>query len=192
MHNNVINSLNTTHRYRHEHGKTCIDLHIQSIQQIFDARDPAPFREKDLDEDLVRYLLLSSREINYKDPIQVVFTIPHDLQIDEETIRNAIHSFFEFEIDAAYNERSLLFRQGRFALLLGMIFVLLCSSLVYLASQKLDGFAGVTVRESLTIMGWVALWKPINLFLYEWWPIRDRMRIYAKLANVPVVFRRQK
>ena len=32
-------------------------------------------------------------------------------------------------------------------------------------------FAGVA-RESLLIGGWVAMWRPLEVFLYDWWPIR--------------------
>ena len=27
-------------------------------------------------------------------------------------------------------------------------------------------------REGLLIVGWVAMWRPLEVFLYDWWPIR--------------------
>lgn len=36
-------------RYRREEGAVCIDLRLRSERQLFDLRDPAPFRERDLD-----------------------------------------------------------------------------------------------------------------------------------------------
>ena len=45
------------------------------------------------------------------------------------------------------------------------------------------------LKESLLIGGWVAMWRPMQIFLYEWWPIVRRGRIYRNLgrANVRVV-----
>jgi hypothetical protein len=43
--------------------------------------------------------------------------------------------------------------------------------------------------EGLLIMGWVAMWRPIQTFLYDWWPIRRTCDIYAKLATLPVELR---
>jgi hypothetical protein len=53
----------------------------------------------------------------------------------------------------------------------------------------LPGEAGTwasIVRESLMIAGWVAMWRPMQIYLYDWWPLRQRSRIYEKLSNMPV------
>jgi hypothetical protein len=44
-------------------------------------------------------------------------------------------------------------------------------------------------EESLIIVGWVANWRPIEIYLYEWWPIRRRMRLYRRIAAAPLVIR---
>jgi len=41
-------------------------------------------------------------------------------------------------------------------------------------------------RESLLIGGWVAMWRPLEIFLYDWWPIRAEVRLYDRLAAMPV------
>jgi len=42
---------------------------------------------------------------------------------------------------------------------------------------------------SLSIAGWVAMWRPMELFLYGWWPIRGEARLYDRLAVMPVRIR---
>ena len=42
------------------------------------------------------------------------------------------------------------------------------------------------LRESLLIGGWVAMWRPLEVFLYDWWPIRAEARLYDRLAAMPV------
>lgn len=42
------------------------------------------------------------------------------------------------------------------------------------------------LRESLSIAGWVAMWRPMELLLYDWWPIRAEVRLLQRLATMPV------
>ena len=36
------------------------------------------------------------------------------------------------------------------------------------------------------IAGWVALWRPLEIFLYDWWPIRAEARLQDRLAEMDV------
>jgi hypothetical protein len=45
------------------------------------------------------------------------------------------------------------------------------------------------ISESLIIVGWVANWKPIEIFLYEWWPIRRQISLYERLRDAEVSIR---
>ena len=58
----VVSETKKKHRYKHAEGKRWIEVRVKSSQQLFDARDPAPFRERDLDDDFVEYILSSVRE----------------------------------------------------------------------------------------------------------------------------------
>jgi len=48
------------------------------------------------------------------------------------------------------------------------------------------GTWAAVVRESLTIAGWVAMWRPMQIYLNDWWPLRRRSSIFAKLSHMPV------
>jgi hypothetical protein len=45
------------------------------------------------------------------------------------------------------------------------------------------------IEESLLIFGWVANWRPIEIFLYEWWPIVRRRNLYRRLSAARVELR---
>ena len=42
------------------------------------------------------------------------------------------------------------------------------------------------IKESLVIGGWVALWRPLEIFLYDWWPIRAEARLMDRLGEMEV------
>jgi hypothetical protein len=52
-----------------------------------------------------------------------------------------------------------------------------------------DGSISGIVKESLIILGWVANWKPIEIFLYDWWPLARRRNLYRRLAAATVELR---
>jgi hypothetical protein len=59
---------------------------------------------------------------------------------------------------------------------------------VLAATTDGGGIAGIA-RESLVIGGWVAMWHPLEVFLYDWWPIRSRAGRYERLAGIPIGIR---
>jgi len=42
------------------------------------------------------------------------------------------------------------------------------------------------IREGLLIGGWVAMWRPLEVFLYDWWPIRAEAHLSDRLSTMPV------
>ena len=48
-----------------------------------------------------------------------------------------------------------------------------------------NGFATL-LREGLLIGAWVAMWRPLEVFLYDWWPIWGDIRLFDRLSRMPV------
>jgi hypothetical protein len=79
-----------------------------------------------------------------------------------------------------------LLRQGRTSLFIGLLFLAAC---LFLSKMLLGHEAGTwaaVVRESLTIAGWVAMWRPMQIYLYDWWPLLQLRRVFTKLSHMPV------
>lgn len=174
-------------RYRREDDFYCIDIALNSLLQLFDGRDPSPFKEKDLDEDFSRYLVLANREIGLEKKVKLVIKMPEHLPnyIKAVDIQAAIYNYFSFELDNSKNDMRVLFNQGKNTLVMGLLFLLSCYTVFYI-TKDLNGLFWGFLGESLHVMGWVAMWKPINIFLYEWWPIHDRIKLMDHLQRIKV------
>ncbi|MBK9038369.1 MAG: hypothetical protein IPL83_04270 [Bdellovibrionales bacterium] len=175
-------------RYRVESGKVVIDLQVRSLNQLFDSRDPSPFRERDLDEKAVEYMVSAAEEIGVKEPLKIV--IHYSKQIDGElrvdSVPSAIHSFFEYEADILRRRVALFFQNGRVSLGVGFLSLFVLLGLAEsVANSNIP--LGNILREGFMITGWVALWTPLNTFLYGWWPIKQKERCYEKLSRTEVV-----
>lgn len=49
-----------------------------------------------------------------------------------------------------------------------------------------QGPLATVLRESLLIGGWVAMWRPMDFFLYEWWAMRAELRMLDQLSDIAV------
>jgi hypothetical protein len=83
-----------------------------------------------------------------------------------------------------------LFRVGRRSLAIGIAVLALClTASQWFAPLIPNATAASVMQESLIIVGWVANWRPIEIYLYDWWPIRRRRRLLARIADAPVIVR---
>ncbi len=99
----------------------------------------------------------------------------------------AIHNYFLYREANERRRLRMLFRDGRIALLTGVTFLFCCVLLRQVAFSFGGGAAPEIIGESMLIIGWVAMWRPLEIFLYEWIPVRRRCRTLAKLSKIRVV-----
>ena len=59
----------------------------------------------------------------------------------------------------------------------------------FLATLMKTSRIGEILRESLTIGGWVSMRRPLEIFLYDWWPIRSEAQLSDRLATMPLRIR---
>jgi hypothetical protein len=41
----------------------------------------------------------------------------------------------------------------------------------------------------LVITGWVAMWRPLEVLLYDWWPLIDERRQVRRILSAPISIR---
>jgi len=179
--------------YRTQDEHVLIELELKNLGQMFNTLDPSPFHEKDIDADAEEYIVGAAREISLKQPLKLVIYLPTAEARKEhsDVVADSIHHYFDYRLSAARRELRLLFRQGRSSLAIGLTFLLICvTAQTALAMWKLeDDFALKVVQEGLLICGWVSMWRPIQTFLYEWWPIVLDIRVFRKLSRIIVEIR---
>jgi hypothetical protein len=76
---------------------------------------------------------------------------------------------------------------GRCSLLAAMLFL---GPVIVIAESaanmvQTERYAAL-IENSLVIDAWVALWRPIEIFLYDWWPIRAEARLFDRLSQMEV------
>jgi hypothetical protein len=166
-----------------------IRVHVAELRQMFNSMDPAPFHARDLDPAAEVYIVESANDLPHKAALALSIHVddPAEDPGEQAVLRESISRYFENRSQSTRRQLRLLFRRGRASLLIGIAF--LTSSVIAgeMVSQALTGnpFADV-IRESLLIGGWVAMWRPLQIFLYDWWPLRADIRLFMRLRDMPV------
>jgi hypothetical protein len=169
-----------------------IEVRVADLQQLFHTIDPTPFRNRDIDPNVEEFIVEWSREIPADRPIALVVYLDRSSSRPDETeiIRDAIHTFFARRATVSRARLRQLFRRGRLSLVIGLtVLTALSAAAQFVGRRTSDGGLGGVLQEGLLIGGWVAMWRPLEVFLYDWWPIRAEARLYDRLATMPVRLR---
>ncbi len=166
-----------------------IELQVDKVGQLFDTLDPMPFRERDLDRTAEDYIVGWAREFPRKSSIRILVHMPAAEASSEHAmaLRQAVSRHFNYRAGVLRGDLVELFRVGRYALAIGLVMLVVCVTAGGLAARSLlVGQFGLLIEEGLIILGWVANWRPIEIFLYDWWPIVRHRNLLLRLANAEV------
>jgi len=177
--------------YRVEGTDTLIEIRLREVRQLFHTLDPAPFREKDLDEAAEQYLLEACREAGSHRPLRLIVHLPQ-LEAQSEaarTLADAVHNYFGYRERQPRADTFRLLRFGAISFAIGLGFLVACLALRrWLVTRPLVVDRAI-VDEGLLILGWVAMWRPTEALLYDWWPLAWRRALLRRLASIPVEIR---
>lgn len=165
-----------------------IELRLTEMAELFNSMDPTPFHHRNLDIDAEDFLESWALDFPQNSHFKIIIHIEKmPVENPNALVEEAIHNhFYDKAEKATHNLRQHLL-EGRFSLLIGLVFLGTC----LLIADLIDaGYASNTflklLKESLLIGGWVAMWRPMQTFLYGWWPIVRKRKVYRKLSKATV------
>jgi hypothetical protein len=177
-----------TPRPNHEHR---IEVNLRDVSQLFNSMDPSPFHDKNLDHDAEEFIVSWAQAHPIDEPVALVLHLqqmPDGIDV-KAMVERAVHNYFSYRARMNRLELSRLMKEGRHSLLVGLPFLTTCLTLAELCLVFAAGTSQHILKESLTIAGWVAMWKPLETYLYEWWPVRRRGKVFTKLSHMRVEVR---
>ncbi len=164
-----------------------IEIRIRSLAQLHDSFDPAPFYEKALDPRAEEYILSCAGEFPPRENLRLLVHAPESMRTNVDEVTSAVHAHFTLAYQQAMRVFHQRMRLGRYALVIGTLVLGFCLTLRGLLGDD-HGALGASVAEGLLILGWVALWRPVEVLIYERWEIRQKHQTLERLAGIPVEF----
>jgi len=166
-----------------------IEVRVADLRQLFNAIDPAPFRQRDLDPKVEEFIVEWGREVPNDKPLALHVRLERGAGAPDElaVLRDAIREYFGQRATSSRRRLARLFRNGRISLVIGLAALTALIGVAEFITRwaSAEGMGSV-LHESLLIGGWVAMWRPLEVFLYDWWPIRADIRLFERLATMPV------
>ncbi|MFL5622850.1 MAG: hypothetical protein ACJ8AB_09365 [Gemmatimonadaceae bacterium] len=165
-----------------------IEVHVTDLRMFFNPIDPSPPTERDLESKAEEFIVDWARSARRDAQLALQIEVDTPTSPDEaETVGAAVHEFFRQRSLSANRRLSQLFRVGRTSLLIGVGSLAVAVTVASLVDSAFgDRAVGALLRETLVIGGWVAMWRPLEIFLYDWWPIRAERKLYERLSVMPV------
>lgn len=166
-----------------------IEVRVAELKQLFNAMDASTFRERDLDPDAEAFIVGWAREAPRGSTLALLVGLDRAPGLPDEpaALRDAVHEFFTHRAQATRSRLRQLLSIGRISLVVGLSFLVVAVTLGDFVSSAMKGERlGELLREGLVICGWVAMWRPLEILLYGWWPIRTEARLYDRLSAMPV------
>jgi len=154
---------------------------------LFNPVDPAPLRERDLDPRIEDFIVQSNRELPRDASVSLLIRVDRlDGGPQPAEINDAVHGFFAGRARSSRQRLRQLLRVGRTSLAIGLPVLVMFTGAAQLVATHFASTLGQVLHEGLAIGGWVAMWRPLEVFLYDWWPIRADARRFDHLAAMPV------
>lgn len=176
-------------RSRWHAAPALLEVRVAQIEQLFNSIDPSPFVARDLDQAAEDYIIEAAKE-QPRDAALALHVHLDQWPADREALAQvgqAIQAHFAARATTTRRRLSELFQRGRVSLLIGLVFLSLSIAAGEFSKSWLSpGGLSSIVRESLLIGGWVAMWRPMEIFLYDWWPMARHIRLLDRLAAMGV------
>lgn len=174
--------------YKKVDGRILIEIKLSSVMQLFNSFDPAPFHEKELDSAAEHYIIETVKDFPKKTRFRIIIYLPPDIASTEraQKIPQAIHYHFEYKVLVQDRKFRMRFRYGRSTLFIGLTFLAIALSARQAVSHIDSLLYAQIFADALLIIGWVAMWEPITVLLYQLWPIIQLKHTYEKISTMEI------
>lgn len=175
------------YRFDENQKSFILDVSVESYEHIFNQLDPSPYKQRDLDPDLLDYLLICSEDIPFPYPLQISLKMPSSQQdlFREKEITAGIRNNFAHWVHLK-KTRIRRIQKKAFTYMLVSISLITFSTLI---RNIIPALIELTfIPEGLMIGGWVFMWEAISLLFIHMDEERDPVKHYQRLLDSKIIF----
>ena len=166
-----------------------IVLPLDTIDQLVELLPASPFIKRRLTEDAEKFIIERASALPRARTFKLIVCVPESDAVERQRVTEAVHQHFIFRREEAEKELSRVRQMGWRSLLIGLVFLSVTILVVELIKRYLPaGNLSSVAQNGLAILAWVALWRPGELLLYEWYPFRRDGQLFSKLERAEMEF----
>jgi len=168
--------------------KLIIEINAGKVEDLYDDFDKhAPYVRKELDQDLVDYIVDAVQEISREDfIIQFRLNTKPDESLTSRVIKS-VHNYFRY---LKQLEKRELAKMSRTSIIFFFIGFVILSLSVWINKKFIndESIFSHIITEGLTVAAWVALWNAIATFFINWAPRRRKIKMYERISQAHIHF----
>ncbi|GAB2831415.1 hypothetical protein ACFQ0P_08475 [Microbacterium insulae] len=165
-----------------------IRVHLDDTRELFTAPEPDPFAGRFERESGAEQIVEQAGGRGMAAPLAVHVELDRPPTHPESQVRDALDAYWRDETSRAKAARRRIWNRGLKELAVGALFLAGCLALsASLAAVTWPAdWVGDFVTEGLVIIGWIALWHPVDMLLFEPWALTARLRALRRLVGSEV------
>ena len=164
-----------------------IVLHIQSVKDLFFTSKIPLSCKRILNSDVEEFIIEEAEDLPRNAPIRLTVHVAFEETLKTDEVTAAIHKHFAYCKEKSEKKLKKTLGLGWRSFLIGFIFLIIMFALIKVIVTLFPKSAFIqTVQESFVILSWVALWRPAELLLYEWYPFKRDANLFDRLAKCKV------
>jgi hypothetical protein len=167
-------------------------VRIPTVEHLLNPMDPSPLAERALDEEVADWIEEWAEDLDDDQPLSVEIQVATAGDPERERAAlTGLRSHFEYREWQADRRFKRLLREGRISLVIGLIALAGFNAASRIIGTSSNPVIEVT-HEGLAVLGWVSMWRPLEMLLYDWWPIRKQRQAWRRLGQCDISFRRER
>ena len=166
-----------------------ISLVLRHSNQLFENDLPLPAEHVALSQPVLDFLedsIEANRDCSVFD-LKIYMPQKDWASFEPRLVDNIAATFdryFNRHIQKQRHRLSDHFRQARKMFVLGFAFMMLCMLVRTFWVPEDSSTLMSSIREGLLVIGWVAMWKPVEELIFNWWPIKDELRLWESFRRL--------
>jgi hypothetical protein len=167
-----------------QNGQLIIKISAKKIEDLYSNYDKASsFSKKDLDDELVEYIIDSVKEIG-NSKFSIKFYL--DEEVDEmlqNKVRNSINQYFLYLEELEKKKMQEQIKNSFVFMIIGFFFTAVS---IYYGDK--ETIIQQVISEGLMVAGWVSLWEALATLIIKWLPLVKKLKIFRKVMACRVEF----
>jgi len=140
-----------------------------------------------LHPDVEEFIIQEAETLQPNPELEIKIEILEKTSLSAKEITSIIHRHFENKCESEKRNISNALKLGSKSLLIAFIFLVIMFLLTKILLNIVpENSLLITVKELFIILGWVALWRPAEVLLYEWRPFKRNANLFGMLAHCKV------
>jgi hypothetical protein len=169
-----------------------IHLFLSDIANFFQTPEVDPFAGENIELSGIDQLIdtMNARSGRTRAIHTIAIHLPETTIVADlaARVKTALTNYCNAQIRVAVQKKTATWLEGRKALRIGLAFSAVCLALS-LGFEELffvDSLFGRFFSEGFIIAGWVALWRPAELLLYDWQPYAREIKRYEEIKAMDI------